>query len=193
MMSEKILKDVVIPGEEIGVIEEFLPGEGTYVDGNSIRSMLFGTAILDVNERKVRIKPLLRRSPLIIERGDVVIGEVIGMKKDVATIVIRRVENKELNLSNPFHGLLHVSQVSDKFIEFLSDAVRVTDILRAKVINLKPPYQLSIKERGLGVILTFCPICQSPMSIKKRKLYCLKCKIQEKRKISTRYSINFKL
>ncbi|MEM4808201.1 MAG: exosome complex RNA-binding protein Csl4, partial [Candidatus Nezhaarchaeales archaeon] len=191
--SEKILKDVVIPGEEIGVIEEFLPGDWTYVDGNSIRSMIFGTAILDINEKRVKVRPLHRMSPLIIEKGDIVIGEVIGMRKDVAAISIRKVENKGLILSNPWSGLLHVSQVSDKFIDFLSDAVKVTDILRARVINLRPPYQLSIKERGMGVILAFCPICQNPMSIKNKKLYCLRCKIREERKISTRYSINLKL
>jgi exosome complex component CSL4 len=63
-MSERVLKDVVVPGEEIGVIEEFLPGEGTYVDGNSVRSMMLGTAVLDVSEKRVRVYPLIKRGPL---------------------------------------------------------------------------------------------------------------------------------
>ena len=192
-MNGKVLKDVVVPGEEIGVIEEFLPGEGTYVDGGSVRSMILGTAILKVNERKVEVHPLIRRGPLVIERGDVVLGEVVGMKRDAAVVLIRKVEGKNLVLSKPLHGMLHISQVSDKFVEFLSDMVRVTDILRAKVINPRPPYQLSIKERGLGVITAFCTNCQAPMTIKNRKLYCPKCRVQEERKLSAKYSTNLKL
>jgi exosome complex component CSL4 len=192
-MSEKLLKDVVVPGEEIGVIEEFLPGEGAYADSNSVRSTVLGTAILDLNERKVRVRPLIKRGLLAMERGDVVLGEVIGMKKDVAVVLIKKVENKDLVLNKPLHGMLHISQVSDKFVEFLSDMVKVTDILRAKIINSKPPYQLSIKERGLGVVMAFCSNCQIPMVIKNRKLYCPKCRVQELRKLSTKYSTNLKL
>ncbi|MEM4576777.1 MAG: exosome complex RNA-binding protein Csl4 [Candidatus Nezhaarchaeales archaeon] len=192
-MNEKVLKEVVVPGEEIGVIEEFLPGEGTYIDGSLIRSTMLGVATLDIKERRASIKPLLKKIPLPIERGDIVIGEVVGMKRDTATVLIKKNESKGLAINNPFHGLLHVSQVSNKFVELLSDAVKVTDVLIAKVLNSKPPYQLSIKEKGLGVILAFCPNCQAPMSIKNRKLYCIKCKIQETRKLSTRYSTNLKL
>ncbi len=192
-MSERVLRDFVVPGEEIGVIEEFLPGEGTYVDGSSVRSMILGRAVLDILERKVKVYPLIRGGPLVVERGDTVLGEVIGMKKDVAVVLIRRVEDKNLVLNKPIHGMLHISQVSDKFIEFLSDVVRVTDILRAKVINSKVPYQLSIKERGLGVVTAFCPNCQTPMTIKNRKLYCPKCRVQEERKLSAKYSTNLKL
>jgi len=192
-VSERVLRDFVVPGEEIGVIEEFLPGEGTYVDGSSVRSMILGRAVLDILERKVKVYPLIRGGPLVVERGDTVLGEVIGMKKDVAVVLIRRVEDKNLVLNKPIHGMLHISQVSDKFIEFLSDVVRVTDILRAKVINSKVPYQLSIKERGLGVVTAFCPNCQTPMTIKNRKLYCPKCRVQEERKLSAKYSTNLKL
>ena len=192
-MSERVLKDVVVPGEEIGIIEEFLPGEGTYVDGNSVRSMILGTAVLDINERKARVYPLIKRGPLAIEKSDVVLGEVAGMRKDVAIVLIKKVEGKNLVLKETLHGMLHISQVSDKFVEFLSDVVKVTDILRAKVINSRPPYQLSIKERDLGVIVAFCSNCQTPMTIKNRKLYCPRCKVQEKRKLSTKYSINLKL
>jgi exosome complex component CSL4 len=192
-MSERVLKDVVVPGEEIGVIEEFLPGEGTYVDGNSVRSMMLGTAVLDVSEKRVRVYPLIKRGPLAIERDDVVLGEVVGMKKDIAVVLIRKIEGKNLVLNKPLHGVLHISQVSDKFVEFLFDMIRVTDILRAKVINSRPPYQLSIKERGLGVVAAFCPNCQTPMIIKNRKLYCPKCRVQEERKLSVKYSTNLKL
>lgn len=192
-MSEKVLKDVVVPGEEIGIIEEFLPGEGTYVEGNSVRSMILGTAVLDIDERKARVYSLIKRGPLAIERGDVVLGEVTGMRRDVAIVLIKNVEGKNLVLKEALHGMLHISQVSDKFVEFLSDVVKVTDILRAKVINSRPPYQLSIKGRDLGVIVAFCSNCQTPMIIKNRKLYCPRCKVQEKRKLSTKYSINLKL
>jgi len=192
-MSEKVLKEVVVPGEEIGVIEEFLPGEGAYADGDFVRSTMLGTAVLDLNERKVRVCSLIKRGPLAIERGDVVLGEVVGMKKDVAVVLIRKVEDKGLVLNKPLHGMLHISQVSDKFVEFLSDVVRVTDILRAKVINSRAPYQLSIKERGLGVVTAFCPNCQIPMVIKNRNLYCPRCRAQEERKLSAKYSTNLKL
>ncbi len=191
-MSEKVLKEIVVPGESIGIIEEFLPGEGTYIDCDHIKSLRYGMAVLDVNEKRVSVKPLTREN-LIPEKGDIIIGEVNGLKKDIALIVIKKIENKGITLSSPFHGILHISQVSNKFVEFLSDVIRVMDIVRARIINNKLPYQLSIKDRELGVILAFCPNCQNPMIIKNRKLYCPQCRIQEERKLSTKYSVNFRL
>ncbi|MCS7140100.1 MAG: exosome complex RNA-binding protein Csl4 [Candidatus Nezhaarchaeota archaeon] len=191
-MNERLLKDLVAPGEDIGVIEEFLPGDGTYVDGGIIRSLRYGTAILDINERRVRVVPITRRF-LVPERGDIIIGEVVGLKRDLAFVTIRKVENKGLTLSSLFHGVLHVSQVSDKFIDSISDTIRVLDIVRARIVNDKPSYQLSIRGKEFGVILAFCSNCQNPMIIKDRKLYCPQCRIQEERKLSTRYSISLKL
>jgi len=191
-VNEKLLKDVVVPGEVIGVIEEFLAGEGTYVDGDKIRSLRIGRAILDVDERKVYVKPMIREE-LIPGRGDVVIGDVHSLKKDVALVLIRKMENKGVIFNVPFHGILHVSQVSNRFTESILSAVRVMDIIRARIINNKPPFQLSIKEKDLGVLLAFCPQCHNAMVIKDRKLYCPACKIREERKISTKYSVNFKL
>ncbi|MDI9619911.1 MAG: exosome complex RNA-binding protein Csl4 [Candidatus Nezhaarchaeota archaeon] len=192
-MKEKILRDVVTPGESLGIIEEFLPGEGTYLDDDNIKSLYFGVAVLDIEERKVHVRPL-GRERLLPVKGDIVIGEVNSVKRDTATIVIKKIENKDAWLKPSFHGMLHISQVSDKFVESLSSAIRVTDIVRAKIINNKVPYQLSMKDKELGVILAFCVNCQNPMVLKDRKLYCPQCRNQEEeRKISLRYSTPFKL
>ena len=191
-MHGKILRDVVVPGESIGIIEEFLPGEGTYVDGDVIRSLKYGIAVLNVDERRVCVKPLTRES-LVPRKGDIVIGEVNGIKKDIAFVKVKKIESKNVILTSPLNCILHVSQVSNKFVEFLFDMVKVTDIIRAKVINDRPPYQLTIKDKELGVILAFCSNCQNPMIIKNRKVYCPQCRIQEERKLSTKYSLNFML
>ena len=45
----------VVPGDYLGVIEEFLPGRGTYIDDGNIHSSTTGHLLLDSNTRQISV------------------------------------------------------------------------------------------------------------------------------------------
>ncbi|OYT46136.1 hypothetical protein B6U84_01030 [Candidatus Bathyarchaeota archaeon ex4484_40] len=71
--------EFVTPGEKLGVIEEFIPDFGTYVNEGSVRSKVVGSLLLDLTNRKVSVYPLTRR-PSIPRVGSLVIGTVVGVQ-----------------------------------------------------------------------------------------------------------------
>ena len=58
-MSEQKSGNVVLPGERLGVIEEFLPNSGTYVKDGVIYSKIIGRALMDLLHKRVSVYPLI--------------------------------------------------------------------------------------------------------------------------------------
>jgi len=46
---------LVIPGETVSVIEEFMPGPGTYVDGGRVKAECIGRLRLVLKERRISV------------------------------------------------------------------------------------------------------------------------------------------
>ena len=49
--------DFVLPGDALGVTEEFVPSEWTYEDEGRIRSLVAGTVSVDNKNKKISIIP----------------------------------------------------------------------------------------------------------------------------------------
>jgi len=178
--------EFVIPGEKLGVIEEFIPNFGTYVDEGTVHSKVVGSLLIDLTTRKVSVYPLTHR--VAVPRvGNTVIGTVVGVQDALAFIRIIKIGAKFI--SGFFTGLLHISEVSFKFTESMFDVCRLGDIVRAKVIsNKNRAYHLSTKGLNLGVIYAFCSKCGDLLSLtKQKKLRCLECGNIEKRKVASDY------
>jgi len=177
---------VVMPGDYLCVEEEFLPGPGAYVDENGIvRSLIVGTPIYDYTTRRVSVKPLKRRA-MIPKQGDSVIGIVSAVKEDVAIVKVIGFDIYN-PLKNPITGILHISQISEARIESVYDAVRVGDLIRAKVLNNYVPLLLSTKEPKYGVLLAYCSRCGAVLVKKGDALVCPACGGSESRKVSIDY------
>ena len=58
-----------IPGEKIALIEEYLPGENTFEDEDSIRATAIGEIRLDSTERLASIE---RQKQITVDRKSVV-------------------------------------------------------------------------------------------------------------------------
>ncbi|MCC6012941.1 MAG: exosome complex RNA-binding protein Csl4 [Candidatus Verstraetearchaeota archaeon] len=178
---------IVVPGEEIGVEEEYIPGKGVYVDKGKIFSLNLGNLIVDEKEKKICVEPISRL--IIPERGDIIEGMITGfVKDDFATVEIMRIRNKG-DLKRPMSGILHISQISGRTISSIFDLIGIGDWILAKVLTSWPPYQLSIIEKDFGVIYATCPKCGYELILKQGKLYCSKDKIFVKKKISPHYLI----
>lgn len=175
----------VLPGERLGVIEEFIPDAGTYVNDGVIYSKVVGRALLDFLNRRVSVYPLIYGAK-VPKVGSVVLGQVSAVQNESAAVRIFKIGGK--TLSGFFTGLLHVSDVQLRYVESMYDVCKQSDIIRAKVISDKNKvYHLSIKDRNLGVVYAFCSQCGSVLWLWRHALRCNKCGKTEKRKIALDY------
>ncbi len=182
------MEDIAVPGESLGVIEEFTPGTGVYEELGVVYSSLVGAVIKDMAERRVSVRPL-KNTLLLPKKGDIVVGVVTNVKKDLAEVDIYQVEGGK-TFTSPFKALMHVSRVSTRYVDKITSVLWPGDIIRAKILVAKDPYILSMKERGLGVLLAFCSKCRAPLILRGNKLTCLMCGSSETRRVSSNYMLH---
>jgi len=177
---------LVLPGEPLGVIEEFIPDSGTYVKDGVIYSKVVGRALIDYLNKRVSVFPVTQGAK-VPKVGSIVVGQVSGVQTQFATIRIFKIGRHML--SGFFTGLLHVADAQARFTESMFDVCKPGDIVRAKVISDKNRlYHLTIKDRSLGVLYAFCSKCGDVLQQQGRSgLRCPRCGNVEKRKTAIDY------
>jgi len=183
--SQRESGQFVLPGERLGVIEEFIPDTGTYVKEGVIYSKIIGRALLDLSNKRVSVYPLVHgvRIPKV---GSIVMGQVTNVQSDSAIVRIFKIGDAPL--SGTFSGILHVSDVQPSYVESMFYVCKPGDILRAKVISEKNQiYHLSTKDKNLGVVYAFCSQCGYILEMKRQTAYCARCGKVEKRKATLDY------
>ncbi|AKB13156.1 MAG: exosome complex RNA-binding protein Csl4 [Methanosarcina thermophila] len=176
----------VLPGELIGTIEEFKPGEGTTVSVGDIYSSATGNIVIDRRARIVSVRPSTV-TPNILKVGDVIYGKIIDVRESGAMVEIAGIEGKEdREIVNVRTGDIHVSNVRDSYVKRLSDEFRPSDIIRARVIDAEK-MRLTTAEDSLGVVKAYCSNCRGELVLEGKKLKCPVCNMTETRKISTEY------
>jgi exosome complex component CSL4 len=175
----------VVPGDRLGVIEEFTSGPGTYIEDGIIHSKITGCTLLDMLNKQVSVYPLIEAAtvPLV---GNIVSGIVSDVKSKNAVLTIYQVGDK--TLSGFFKGMLHISGVSHGYVDNMFNVCKSGDILKAKVISTaNRSFFLSTADRDLGVTHTLCSLCGSEVEPDNRGLRCTQCGNIERRKISPDY------
>ncbi|MCK4952767.1 exosome complex RNA-binding protein Csl4 [Candidatus Bathyarchaeota archaeon] len=185
MSEAKRSGQFVTPGERLGVIEEFIPGYGTYVEQSFVYSNIIGRVLLDVLNKEVSVHPLAHRVN-VPQVGSIVTGQVSSVSSKSATLRISKIGKKIL--TGFFTGLLHISAVSPRYVETMFEVCKAGDIMRAKVISDKNrTYQLSTSDTNLGVISAFCSRCGYVLSSRRRQMFCPECEKIERRKTASDY------
>jgi len=176
---------LVVPGERLGVIEEFIPDSGTYVKDGVIYSRTVGRALIDLLNKRVSVYPLVN-GELIPKVSNTVVGQIGNAQSDNVLVKIFKIENKRL--SGEFSGILHISDVSDRYIDSMNDVCKPGDIVRAKVISGKNRiFHLSTNDKNLGIVYAFCSRCGNLLEPQRYELHCPKCGNTENRKIAPDY------
>ena len=176
---------LVLPGERLGVIEEFIPDTGTYSKDGVIYSKIVGCALMDMLNRKVSVYSLIPEAS-VPKVGTKVMGQVGNAQSDNVLVRIFRVGPKKI--SGVFSGILHISDVQDRYVDSMNDATKPGDIIRAKVISEKNQiYHLSTVENDLGVVYGFCGRCGNPLEQRRNEMRCTKCGNIEQRKTAPDY------
>jgi exosome complex component CSL4 len=175
----------VVPGDKLGVIEEFEPGPGTYVEESTIYSLATGRALMDLLNKKVSVYPGTQISG-VPKVGSIVVGRVSEIQNKQATVRIFEVGNRIV--SGFFSGLLHISDVSPRYVESMYDVCKAGDIIRAKVISDKNRvFHLSTNDKDLGVVYAFCSRCGHVLSFGRMRMRCTECSNIEQRKTAQDY------
>ncbi len=183
--SDKKSGQFVVPGERLGVIEEFTPGIGTYVEEGTIYSKTTGFTLLDMLNKRVSVYSLTHAVE-VPRTGSSVVGQVLETQSKTATLRILKVGKKLV--SGFFTGILHISDASPSYVQTMFDVCKTGDIMRAKVVSDKNRvYHLSTAEETSGVIYAFCSKCGHMLSLGRMAMRCTNCGKIEKRKTASDY------
>jgi exosome complex component CSL4 len=174
MTKEK--KNYVVPGERIGVIEEFSPNGPTYEEKGEIRSLVLGEVEVNKSERSVSVNSRGLGSPFPMP-GDYVQGTVESLTSAGGLVRIYMINDKDV--SSDITGVLRSRDRRGTSYYKLGDVVRcVVSSLSNNTI------WLDMEDRDSGVIRTFCSNCggevvQEPPD----KVRCQICDNVESRKL----------
>ena len=186
LKSEQRNGNLVLPGERLGVIEEFIPDSGTYVRDGVIYSKIIGRALMDMLNRRVSVYPL-KEGAVVPKVGVTVLGQVGNAQSDNVLVRILQVGAKK-KMSGVFGGILHISDVSDRYIDSMNEVCKPGDLIRAKVISEKNQiFHLSMADKNLGVLYAFCSLCGNPLEQRRQEMHCAKCGNVERRKTAFDY------
>ncbi|HZY93923.1 MAG TPA: exosome complex RNA-binding protein Csl4 [Candidatus Bathyarchaeia archaeon] len=185
-MSRKLNGQFVVPGQRLGVVEEFDPGRGTVEVGGIVYSSQTGLAAIDSNRHVVTVKTLAG-PPVIPDEGSTIIGVVEKVQEKMAIINIVMVDGKKVPL--PFTGMLHISNSSPRFERTMGEVTKPNDIIRAKVIDTSQRIpKLTTVGRDLGVLKAYCSRCGGELMLSGRILRCSLCRNIERRRLAEDFS-----
>ncbi len=180
--SEKL----VLPGTRLAVTEEFIGGFGTYSEDNYVYSSVTGIVVIDLERHEISVlsKP---KAAVIPKINDIVLGTVVNVSRQMTTVSVSYVNNRLIYPS--YTMVIHISQLSKEYLDTADDAVCISDIVRAKVIDAKTiPLQGSLIGSQLGVVLASCSICGSSSDkIGRNKIKCSECSNIGQRKTTIDY------
>ncbi len=171
-----------LPGDRIAAGEEYMPGPGTYESGGVIYAAVAGTVMFSEADKTVAVLGARRVSRL--RTGDLVLGEVIGVSNSLANISVFAVDGMDRQIGAGESGAVHVSKMSESFVDDARKEFRTGDLVRAMVLQVSPSLQLSTRETNLGVIMARCGRCRNRLTNMSGKLYCADCERQEYRKLA---------
>jgi exosome complex component CSL4 len=172
----------VFPGEKLGVIEEYIPGAGIYVEDGTLFSSIIGRVAYNKTRRELQVTPRTQQLQ-IPQVGDIVSGEVTNVQDKTLTVKLLKIRDRRL--SNPLTGIMHISDVSRGYVKTMRELFKPRDFIRAKVISTKnQEVHLTTNNKELGVFHAFCIHCGNDLILEKTRFKCTRCNKLEKRKIA---------
>lgn len=178
--------ELVFPGEEVAVEEEYLAAEGTFAENGKIYASQIGTLVLDDDECIAKV--ISPNPPNILAEGDIVYAVVADIRNTMATADVIGKEGNSRTLGGDTYATIHVSKISQGYTDDVGKELRKGDYIRARVTATKPALQLTTKDDKLGVIRSLCSRCKTEMVRGKNGgLYCTECRYGSPRKLANDY------
>jgi exosome complex component CSL4 len=177
--------DLVMPGDFLAVSEQFLPGQGAYDDDGFIKSTTSGNVSINVKTKEISV---ISKSggPLLLKKGDIVYGQIRDLRGQRALVDIQTKKDCDRSFALPYKAAIHISQVNKGYLDRLTEAFRIGDIIEAEVVKVMGDnVDLSTVNDNCGVIKAMCTRCRHYMKPSKNtnELFCENCNRKEKRKL----------
>jgi exosome complex component CSL4 len=171
---------VALPGDFLASPEEFLAGNNTYEQGDSVRASLSGQVEKDLSKREVAVRPaVVAKTPTV---GDVVVGQVEAAMTSTAGVRISYMNGVETLAGFP--GTIYTRGERGGRGERRT-YVKLGDVVRARVAStLNGMNQLSIDEPHLGVLASMCSVCGATLLRGDGRARCEQCGNVEERKFA---------
>lgn len=162
----------VTPGHLLGALEECEPGAGAYEEEGLVYASVVGENVCEKHEAEVKSKLRLEK----LKEGDVVYAQVKDVYDQIALLEFQS-ESRRAAFST--YSYLRISEVQRRYTESFREALRIGDLVRAEVLEIKPlGIYLTTAAPHLGVIKAFCSSCRAPLD----KGRCKECGRIESRK-----------
>ncbi|MGQ0536098.1 MAG: exosome complex RNA-binding protein Csl4 [Methanobacteriota archaeon] len=178
---------LVFPGDEIAIAEEFVPGPGAYEENGKVYAAWLGRLHLDTRNFLARVEPATK-VPIVLRPGDRVIALIDDLRSSMAIVEVRaRIDNPARQVAGERDGTLHISKMSDEYIDRIDNAYHLGDIIRAEVTGVDPSLQLTTVHPDLGILVSLCPRCRTTMQRRGRGLVCPECEWKDVGKLARDY------
>lgn len=178
--------NLVFPGDEVAVEEEYLASDGTFAENGVIYASQIGVLELDDDNCIARV--ISPNPPNILATGDVVYAVVADIRNTMATADVVGKDGVDRTLGGETYATIHVSKISQGYTDDVSKELRKGDFIRARVTGTKPSLQLTTKDDHLGVIRSLCSKCKTEMVRKGgNNLTCPECRYSTPRKLADDY------
>lgn len=141
-MTELLIKEreIVVPGEEIVKGFDFLPGSGTYRDGDMIVAARLGLVTLE--SRAIKITPLSGK--YLPKMGDIMIGRVIDVN----------INGWRIETNSAYSAMLTVKDATSAFIKRGADLTQffqIGDYVVTKIINVTSQKLIDLTTKAPGL------------------------------------------
>ena len=167
-----------IPGEKIAQIEEYLPGDNTFEDDETIRATTIGEIRLDSSER---LASLNSQTQITVPKvGDIIIGVVEANLPSMIAIMIKYVNGKKVVAD--LECICVTRHIRKKNIALAKDVVKVEIIS-----HINGTIHASIDKPELGVLFTKCRKCFGTVVKMRDAVKCKDCGWIDDRKLSTEF------
>jgi len=179
------MERIVTPGEKLGVIEQYLPGEGTYLSSSgAVISSFLGEALS--KDRKIAVKPFREvRYPL--SPGDMVIAVIWSSERSqFMAKIVALFKPTEFLFKSPISAVIQKKSPENR-------AALPGDFVIAKVESFTGGdiYLTMTGSTELGVISARCRKCNVKLNRVGYTLVCNRCQqVYLDRKISDHYGLN---
>jgi exosome complex component CSL4 len=186
--------DIVVPGDQLCVIEELMPSFGTYERDGIVYAAAPGQVDMDLKERSIRVvSPGGGMKLALPVKGDILIGRVTLVFDQRAEVRIARINDQDY-LSG-LVGELHISNVTRRYVKSMQDVLKQNDIVRAAALNTHEiPVELTLVGPELGVLYGECTRCGNALTLTTHNnMFCLRCENRETREVANDYGQRFGL
>ena len=177
-MENNSRKEKAIPGDELAVIEEFEPGEGTYEVNGKIRASILGKINIDNKNKLITIETHVKKNdmPKPNDKVEGIIENIIGPGAILKIIKVNEEENFEF-----LKGVIEIRRSRGQ----RESGVDVTDHVRATVFSvIDGNIYLNIREQNDGVVSSKCIECCSRVVKVDRGTKCVQCGLTRFKKLA---------